>query len=300
MRWRLCHILVSSVLAFAFSDAQAQESLSRDLNLYEQMCSRCLELRTRVEGGEEVSKTEAENTIAFFVEMNRRLKTKEEDMTAAQRRRFKDIGQWFTTGVKPYGPEPVPKLVCEIRDTLKPHFDDALRPHVSECVVSDNQIMQKSSPKYLLVAEFAVPDFSYGLRSGVMGRRFGGYASFRSNFVVGSASYECTSEGTLDIGGNFWASGDERVSNMTVSAGVLCKVADCLDVYAGAGYGRRLLHWQDIDGDWAEVSDWSLRGAAYETGLLLSFGRFTLSAGVSTILFRSFSMTFGVGINLFK
>ena len=59
MRWRLCHILVSSVLAFAFSDAQAQESLSRDLNLYEQMCSRCLELRARVEGGEEVSKTEA-------------------------------------------------------------------------------------------------------------------------------------------------------------------------------------------------------------------------------------------------
>lgn len=276
----------------AFVGAEAQESVAHDLDLYEQMCSRCLDLKRRVDDGELVSKSEAENTIAFFVELNHRLKTMEGDMTAVQRQRFKDISQWFATGVKPFRPEPLPELICRMPETLIPHYDLVLKARVFEDVPEVTQY----SPDCFAIAEIAAPDLSYGLRLGVMGRRFGGYASFRSNYVFGEASYECTSEGALDNGGRFWPNGKDRVSNMTVTAGASCKAADYMDVYAGAGYGWRKLHWQDIEGGWAEVSDWSLQGPCVEAGLIFSYRKLAFSAGLSSICFKTATFTAGVGI----
>ena len=78
----------------------AQESIVSELQRYESICRMCLDLRQRVENGERVSKQEAKSTIDLFVAMNNRLKALEPTMTVLQRQQFKDIGEWFATGVR--------------------------------------------------------------------------------------------------------------------------------------------------------------------------------------------------------
>lgn len=81
-----------------------------------------------------------------------------------------------------------------------------------------------------------------------------------------------------------------------VSGGVLAGATKWLTVYAGAGYGFRKLAWEDVAGNWAAVSDWSRSGFAAECGLIVSWRRLAVSAGVSTISFRTASFTCGVGL----
>ena len=69
-----------------------------------------------------------------------------------------------------------------------------------------------------------------------------------------------------------------------------------LSVYVGAGYGVREIDWEDVDGTWAVVSDWTYRGFAAESGLLFSYDRLALTAGISTINFKTASFTCGVGV----
>lgn len=46
---------------------------------------------------------------------------------------------------------------------------------------------------------------------------------------------------------------------MTVAAGLLFRTVSRMSLYVGAGYGNRQLLWQDIDGQWVRVSDWSAK-----------------------------------------
>lgn len=80
------------------------------------------------------------------------------------------------------------------------------------------------------------------------------------------------------------------------STGVLVKAVRWLDVYAGAGYGWRSLYWQDIDGRWVQVDDWSHRGLSVEAGAILLYRRLAFSAGLSSISFKTAAFTMGVGL----
>ena len=279
--------------------AHAQSAYDSDLDRYEYMCSKCLELRTRLDGGEQVSREEAEATIDLFLAINKRLKACESDMNARQRQRFKDVGEWFTTGKRIVRPHVLPFIACSIPAVTvsSMRVDSLLIPAVSGAVMP---LLQPSQPnlscRYHLVAEISVPDLSCGLRFGTTWRGWGGYVSFRSNFVTGNADYECLSDGSLSNGSHFWAGGGKRTCNMTAAAGLLMSATDWLSVYAGAGYGWRYLQWQDVDGKWAEVSDYSCRGPAFETGMIFSYRRLAFSAGVSSISFKTAALTAGIGL----
>ena len=56
---------------------------------------------------------------------------------------------------------------------------------------------------------------------------------------------------------------------------------DAFGIYAGAGFGSRILSWQDASGKWARVSDHSYTGPGIEAGLIASLRRFDLLAGAS-------------------
>ena len=148
----------------------------------------------------------------------------------------------------------------------------------------------------LLLASLAAPDMSYGLMTGYQHRRWGGYLAFRSNFTSCRTSYSCASDGSLENGSQIWPSGNEKCSNLMVSGGVLAGATKWLTVYAGAGYGYRKLAWEDVDGGWARVSDWSRSGFVAECGVIASWRLIAVSAGISTISFRTASFTCGVGL----
>lgn len=283
---------------FVFHHAKAQESLDSELERYESMCEVCLELKSRMAKGELISRDEAKSTIDFFLTTNKRLKSREHEMTALQRQRFRDVGEWFTTGVrpqKPFGMESLPALECSLPSRLVINDISGILTLQRDIEGSPSVSLWKYRTDFIILAEMSAPDLSYGLRAGVKGRTFGGYLAFRSNFVKASADYACQSDGTLENGGIFWPDGAERTASFAASAGFLTQAATWLTFYAGAGYGSRQLLWQDIEGGWAEVSDWSAKGLAVEAGTIFRWNRLAFSAGVSTVRFRTCSATVGVG-----
>ena len=148
----------------------------------------------------------------------------------------------------------------------------------------------------LLLAEFSVPSMSYGIRAGIMGPCFGGYASFRSGFRPSDFDYACLSDGTMPDGGTFWPGVSARTSAMSVYAGLLVQTVPWLTAYAGAGYGRTSQMWQDVDGRWAQVSDLSFEGPSAEAGAILTWKMLAFSAGFSTVSFKTLDFAIGLGL----
>ena len=295
------HIVALLLCLFPFQMVKAQESLDSELERYEQMCAVCLDLKARMAKGEMISRDEAKATIDYFVATNKRLKSKEVEMTALQRQRFRDVGRWFSTGVRPHSPfgtEPLPVLECSLQSRLD--VDDVAEILIPEreVAVSPSAGRQTSGADFILLAEMSAPDLSYGLRAGFKGRTLGAYLAFRSNFVKASSDYICHSDGTLENGRVFWPGGAEKTTYMTASAGLLVQTAPWLILYAGVGYGNRQLMWQDIDGCWAEVSDWSAKGLSAEAGAIFRWNRLTFSAGVFTVALNTCAFSFGIGVRL--
>lgn len=308
----LRYILCLSFLLPAGGMIFAQSGLlDEQLDRYESMCGKCLDMKSLVKAGENVGRQQAKTLIEGFLELNKSLKAYEPDMTASQRYRFASIGTWFSTGTKPVPMPcdvPLPQLLSPFGTVCVTSLCQSCLADVSSCdpgaecnvpaaLSSDPDIVSRNYRGDIFVlATLAAPDLSYGLMAGYQHERWGGYLNFRSNYIFGTTSYSCTSDGVIEDGSRFWPSGKDRVSVMHVSAGVLAGVLDWLAIYAGAGYGYRRLAWEDVDGSWALVSDWSRSGLAAECGVIPSWRNLTFSAGVSTISFKTVSFTCGVGI----
>lgn len=289
--------VVSGLMLTCALNAQEVSSMDAELSRYESLCQECLELKSRIGYGETVSRRQAESMIEDFVSMNARLKGVKHEMTAAQRIRFDAIGVWFSTGKKPQV-QAAPSLEA-LSPLPHPHILSSQSP-IDELyrVEFFHEIpTRRDYGRKFILADITCPEMSYGLMAGLQGRRWGGYLRFRSAFVkTPETLYECLSDGSLPNGGKMWTSGDTRSSNLYITGGALMQVADWLSVYAGTGYGRRTLAWQDVDGKWAEVSDYSCRGPAFETGMIFSYRRLAFSAGVSSISFKTAALTAGIGL----
>ena len=159
--------------------------------------------------------------------------------------------------------------------------------------------LQKAQPRALQGFLFArldvLPELSYGAMAGI-GTGWGGYLRFDSNFRSLQTDYDCRSDGTTDFG-LFWSSGKRSVNRFSLAGGAWVQCFDGLKIYAGGGYGRRSVYWQDTTGAWARVTDYCLKGIDLDAGLILDLGRFSLSLGGEVLAFRQFSLSLGAGIN---
>lgn len=291
------YLLLSSACFFAALHLSAQETVGAELDRYESACEMCLNLKTRLAAGESVSKDEAKVTIDLFLAINRGLKEQEEQMTAFERRRFESIGEWFSTGVKPALPVLLPAVVGPCLDLqCVTQYQSVL---VSMSLPDEPVVPQKETePDLLTYVLFEVDPFSmsYGARTVLTFGRFGGFVSYRSNFDGRVYEYECASSGAIPGGGMFWPSGNDCLCARMYTAGIAFECLPWLAVYAGGGYGERSLMWQDIDAGWAKVADWSQEGVAVDAGILVSWRMFAISAGASSIAFRTFATTVGLGL----
>lgn len=285
------------------SKAQDTRFLTIDdlLDRYELLCGVCMDLKARSEAGENVSKAEAQVFISRFLSCNKDLKARLSEMSAMQSRRFSSIGRWFSTGERPdvIVPPALPEMKPLLSVCRTSYGPGVATPPVVEYVQED-LLPEEIAPvtiknRFYLLASVAAPDVAYGIMAGYRHRRWGGYMSFRSNFIAGDPSYECMSDGSLSGAGSFWTGGEESESNLSVCAGCVYGLSDLFSIYAGAGYGWRTLMWKDIDGEWAMVSDWSHKGIAAEAGLVVSFRHLAISAGISSVFFKTASFVCGLG-----
>ena len=291
----------------AFSAAGQDRRIDEQLHMYEDLCGQCMDIKSRAKSGENVSRTQVESLIATFLALNKTLKSQENEMTAAQRRRFAQIGRWFATGERPDTISPLPLVQAEPPCAPSAMLQSAccrITP-VSDTVFcigrSDldrvaDMLGGKPRGDVFILASVAAPDMAYGIMAGYKHRRWGGYLAFRSSFTSCKTSYSCASDGSMENGSKIWPTGNEKRSNLMVSGGVLAGATKWLTIYAGAGYGARKLAWEDIAGNWALVSDWSRSGMAAELGAVVSVRKLAFSAGISTISFRTAAFTCGVGV----
>lgn len=149
-------------------------------------------------------------------------------------------------------------------------------------------------PTYILMAHTAIGgSLSYGATVGVVDK-WGGYASFHSDFHNVAAGYSCTSDG-MTGGSRIMTNGNTDHSRLAITAGACYEATKWLIAYAGVGYGRSSLFWQDIGGTWMDVSDISTQGAELEAGGIFHLGILGLSLGVSTTGFKYAEFKAGLG-----
>ena len=301
MKTLVRHILctISALIYTCTLSAQDRSVVETELSHYEAMCKECLELKLLIASGEKIPRVAAEEMVARFVSMNAFLKKCRADMTVVQKKRFDAVGIWFTTGVRPLADwdvaiEPVR---CSFPSLARSEVlsDGSLR-----CVPFVGTPLRRWDlmSKYVMV-DFSYPSISYGLMGALQGWRWGGYLRFRSDYhQFHSASYTCGSDGNLSAGGGFWASGNVCTNSLYVTGGALMKATDWLSAFAGLGYGQYKVLWQDVDGAWALVSDVSSWGLAADAGLIFSWRRFALHAGITTISFKTAVFTCGIGVRL--
>lgn len=146
----------------------------------------------------------------------------------------------------------------------------------------------------LMASASIVPQLSYGFMLGYV-RKIGGYAKFRSDFGSIDPSYGCMSDGTAD-GNVFWASGLQKKARFQATAGMLFRASGSVYPYIGAGYGSRGVYWEDYNGEWAQVMDYSCEGISAEAGLIFKAGPIVFSAGVSSTAFKYVEAEIGIGV----
>lgn len=184
-------------------------------------------------------------------------------------------------------PLPVPEKEIIIRDSI-----------VYIPTVADSMLVltkQRRQPVGIGVsAIYSFPKNAFGVRVDLEKFRWGGYIKTTSNFNGSASAYNCHSDGTID-GGYIWASGKVKNSQLSITAGPEYRILKWLRVYAGAGYGKRILLWEDMSGKWSKVTDYSYQGVCADAGVQFGLSRLRLTAGVSSISFKTVSCELGVG-----
>ncbi len=136
-------------------------------------------------------------------------------------------------------------------------------------------------------------DASYGLMATLSVGRWGVWLAGRSNFTAMGGDYDCWSDGTL-ASGRFWGNGQSRYGTLSLSAGPLWRPLPRLGIYAGAGYSREELDWQDMESRWACVRDYTNTGLTWDAGILMGWRHLAFSAGCSYTSYATFTVGLGV------
>lgn len=135
---------------------------------------------------------------------------------------------------------------------------------------------------------------SYGLMAAVSYRqRWGFWLAGRSNFTAMGHSYDCRSDGTADDG-RFWGNGQSRYGVFSVAGGPLWRPLPWLGIYAGAGYTKEELDWQDAKDRWARVTDYSTAGLCGDAGVLITWKHLSFAAGCSWRTYATLTLALGV------
>ena len=262
----------------------------RALDQYEQICDQCIALRNRSLAGEKVAATEAAPLLAQLSTLRQTLRQADGTMTEAQQERYTAIRRRYEAA---FGMRQEPISAIE----AVPYFP--LLPSVLPALKTPQPVPLAYTPRPGVTMTAALyvrfPDGAPGLMVGVSRGRWGGFVKGSCSFAWPRAAYDCHSDGTTD-GGYIWTSGKESSKRYSVVAGGTFSPLPFLGVYAGAGYGKRTLFWEDTGGNWARVQDRSMAGAAVDVGVLFTWKHFTALAGISTIGMRHVAGEVGVGV----
>lgn len=260
------------------------------LGQYQRICDECIMLRMRAVSGEAIEASELTSVLARLASLKQTLQDARGQMTPAQRLRYEAIRLRYEEVFGQTAPVRMSRL-----ESVPALLTDALRQCPSTGLSFKEMPPRVPKPHAGLVLFAGVPDIYYGAMATVSGLRFGGFVKASASIPFIKPAYECFSDGTTPSG-YIWTNGKERFSRWTVTAGATISVSQIFAIYAGAGYGKRDVLWQDVSNKWATVSDLSMRGLVADGGIIVSVKRLNFMAGVSSFGFSTFCAEFGLGI----
>lgn len=131
----------------------------------------------------------------------------------------------------------------------------------------------------------------------------GPYVSLRTQPFSHRPVYQASSDGATEFG-YLWASGAARCRHDAYSAGWVYWIGPqarrfdkkpVWGTFAGIGYGRSDLLWEDTAGEWAKIVDLSSDGWLVEAGVQFRSGSLVAVTGLSVIRFQRPSLFLGLG-----
>ncbi len=259
------------------------------LGQYQRICDECIMLRMRAVSGEAIEASELTSVLARLASLKQTLQDARGQMTPAQRLRYEAIRLRYEEVFGQTAPVRMSRL-----ESVPALLTDALRQCPSTGLSFKEMPPRVPKPHAGLVLFAGVPDIYYGAMATVSGLRFGGFVKASASIPFIKPAYECFSDGTTPSG-YIWTSGKESVSRWAVTAGATISVSRNFAIYAGAGYGKRDVLWQDVSNRWATVSDLGIHGLVADGGIIVSVKKLNFMAGVSSFGFRAFSAEAGIG-----
>ncbi len=306
--------LFISILAIVFPlsvhNASAQSGKwDAALDKYEVICERCIELRTLYAAGESVSATSLASLLSQLATLRESLRNAEGSMSTAQRKRFRQIRDNYLSKTgsdnrQPIDIQSVKSLEQKPRAALPPNPPLALSDRNTCPSIKKKPLPfpADKSPVFGGILFLTIPEPAPGAMLYLTGMKAGGYVKFSSSVRWPKAMYNGTSDGTYPDG-YIWTTGKEWHPHWSLTAGGIIKLssifprrAGSISLYAGAGYGVHEILWEDLDGSCARIEDLGAAGFVIDGGLMLSVGRFSLMAGVSTTRFSFPQAEIGAGI----
>ena len=327
-------LLLPFLLLIGTVRSAAQDRWDGILDQYESICDRCIAIRQRIALGASVPDSSVTALLQELASLRKTLQDASGVMTAAQRARFQAIQKQYAAASggaetvparqpraersQPKSPPAqAPPQAVPIEEIRVPRTSPGL-PAISIPLnaaasprTSTEPALKLAEPGSMISGTESIPATkwsadlllqyghgaasSYGLMAAAgYGPHWGVWASGRSNFTATGHSYDCRSDGQTD-GGRFWGNGQDRYGVVSISGGPLWRPLPWLGIYAGAGYSKEELDWQDAEGRWARVTDYSVAGLCWDAGLLLRWKRLSLAAGCSWNAFAT--LTIGAGVH---
>lgn len=156
----------------------------------------------------------------------------------------------------------------------------------------------------LLTASLHTDGPSWGVMLAVM-RKVGAYLHVSTNLhSAQSTTGSCLRDGTLTDGSRKpYFTGRTQNAAYSMTAGLIHRVGNHIDIFEGVGYARKTTAWQLTDsegGGWLRNESLSHKGVSGELGVIATIGKLSISASALTIGGKQWQGCIGVGIRLGK
>lgn len=271
------------------------------LDRYESICNQCIRLRQMSLEGENVSISAFTDLLSQLSDLRNILQVASGQMSASQRIRFQSIRLLYAnSGRETLTTLPQMDMSGVLSDAARISNHDfssltAPIPQYNTYLPEPSVLPLKPVIRPGVMVYAVLPDLQPGLMFRMDIGRYGFYVKGSVPVNSMKPDFYCKSDGTTDSG-FIWTTGKEKTGHISVTAGGTLSLMKYLRLYAGAGYGKRSVLWEDASGLWAEVKDLSAPGLTIDAGLLLLDDcAVSLMVGVSTLSFRTLSLELGAG-----
>lgn len=260
------------------------------LDRFAAITNECQRLKARIEEGEDLQESTLDRVIAELRLLQKELQGGSKTMSSAQKDRYRLILKCYQEGkmvpVSALHADSVQSGITDGQPIALAHPESRLEREVTG---TDTRCFFMATASWPLEGGLAVgflrPDRKWG----------GAFLRVSGNAWYNKSTLTATSDGASS-NGYIWTNGNTRYSRFTGTVDAIWFLfPGPVGLYTGGGYGFTRTFWQTTDNSWAQITDKSVSGPTADLGIIYAHRHLILTAGATTIAFRTISCMVGIG-----